>query len=149
MRSIKSGSKDFMNSSYSSQLEDSYNTHVCCAKSLQICLTLCDPMDYSPPGCSVHGILQARILEWVAALLHGIFWTQGSNPCLLCLLHWQVHSLPLVTHRKPLISVLCLFTLAYKFLIFQLLISLIWILWNVFSFSSSSVSNLLFYPYRF
>ena len=30
------------------------------------CLTLCDPMDYSPPGSSVHGILQARILEWVA-----------------------------------------------------------------------------------
>ena len=32
----------------------------------QPCLTLCDPMDYSPPGSSVHGILQARILEWVA-----------------------------------------------------------------------------------
>ena len=32
----------------------------------QVCLTLCDPMDYSPPGSSVHGILQARILEWVA-----------------------------------------------------------------------------------
>ena len=32
----------------------------------QSCLTLCDPMDYSPPGSSVHGILQARILEWVA-----------------------------------------------------------------------------------
>ena len=31
----------------------------------QLCLTLCDPMDYSPPGPSVHGILQARILEWV------------------------------------------------------------------------------------
>ena len=31
----------------------------------QLCLTLCDPMDYSPPGSSVHGILQARILEWV------------------------------------------------------------------------------------
>ena len=30
------------------------------------CLTLCDPMDCSPPGSSVHGILQARILEWVA-----------------------------------------------------------------------------------
>ena len=29
-------------------------------------LTLCDPMDYNPPGSSVHGILQARILEWVA-----------------------------------------------------------------------------------
>ena len=35
------------------------------AKSLQSCLTLCDPMGYSPPGSSVHGILQARILEWV------------------------------------------------------------------------------------
>ena len=32
----------------------------------QSCPTLCDPMDYSPPGSSVHGILQARILEWVA-----------------------------------------------------------------------------------
>ena len=30
------------------------------------CPTLCNPMDYSPPGSSVHGILQARILEWVA-----------------------------------------------------------------------------------
>ena len=30
------------------------------------CLTLCEPMDYSPPGSSVHGISQARILEWVA-----------------------------------------------------------------------------------
>ena len=32
----------------------------------ELCLTLCDPMDCSPPGSSVHGILQARILEWVA-----------------------------------------------------------------------------------
>ena len=35
------------------------------AKSLQSCVTVCDPMDYSPPGSSVHGILQARILQWV------------------------------------------------------------------------------------
>ena len=34
----------------------------------QSCLTLCDPMDCSPPGSSVHGTLQARILEWVAVL---------------------------------------------------------------------------------
>ena len=34
----------------------------------QSCLTLCDTMDYSPPGSSIHGILQARILEWVAML---------------------------------------------------------------------------------
>ena len=32
----------------------------------QLCLILCDPMDCSPPGSFVHGILQARILEWVA-----------------------------------------------------------------------------------
>ena len=37
-----------------------------CAKSLHSCLTLCDPMHHSPPNSSVHGILQARILEWVA-----------------------------------------------------------------------------------
>ena len=36
------------------------------AKSLQLRLTLCNPMDSSPPGSPVHGILQARILEWVA-----------------------------------------------------------------------------------
>ena len=36
------------------------------AKSLQLCLTLCDPRDGSPPGSSVPGILQARTLEWVA-----------------------------------------------------------------------------------
>ena len=36
------------------------------AKSLQSCLTLCDPIDSSPPGSLVPGILQARTLEWVA-----------------------------------------------------------------------------------
>ena len=36
------------------------------AKSLQSCPTLCDPIDGSPPGSPVPGILQARILEWVA-----------------------------------------------------------------------------------
>ena len=51
------------------------------AKSLQSFPTLCDPMDYSPPAFPVHGILQARILEWAGchALLQGIFLTQGSN----------------------------------------------------------------------
>ena len=36
------------------------------AKSLQLCLTLCDPIDGSPPGSPLPGILQARTLEWVA-----------------------------------------------------------------------------------
>ena len=45
---------------------DSINLMCVCAKLLQSCPTLCDPMDCSLPGSSVHGILQARILEWVA-----------------------------------------------------------------------------------
>ena len=39
---------------------------VAAAKSLQSCLTLCDPTDGSPPGSAVPGILQARTLDWVA-----------------------------------------------------------------------------------
>ena len=50
------------------------------AKSFQSCLTLCDPMNYSLPGSAVHGILQARILEWVA-ISSSILWSniQLSN----------------------------------------------------------------------
>ena len=54
----------------------------------QSCATLCDPMDCSLPVSSVHGILQARILDWVDiplgshSLLQGIFLTRGSNTCL-------------------------------------------------------------------
>ena len=52
-----------------------------CAKLLQLYSTLCHPMDCSPPGSSVHGILQARILEWVAiSFYRGSSLTQGSNP---------------------------------------------------------------------
>ena len=45
-----------------------YNVYAAAAaaKSLQSCLTLCDPIDGSPPGFPVPGILQARTLEWVA-----------------------------------------------------------------------------------
>ena len=39
---------------------------------IQSCLALCNPMDCSLPGSSVHGILQARILEWVAILFFRI-----------------------------------------------------------------------------
>ena len=46
-----------------------------CAKSLQSWLTLCDPMDCSPPGSSLHRISQARILEWVAMPS-----SRGSSP---------------------------------------------------------------------
>ena len=67
-----------------------------CVKSLQSCPTLCDPMDYGPLGSSVHGLLQAKILEWVAiSSSRGSFqsrdWTHIF--CIFCLgrqilYHW-------------------------------------------------------------
>ena len=50
------------------------------AKLLQSCLTVCNPMDCSPPGSSVHGILQARILEWVAIPPLGDLPNSGMEP---------------------------------------------------------------------
>ena len=46
----------------------------CCWLVTKLCLTLCDPMEWSPPGSSVHGIFQARILEWVA-----VSFSRGSS----------------------------------------------------------------------
>ena len=65
------------------------------AKSLQSCLILCNPMDCSLPGslCSWDSPGKNAGLS-CHALLQGIFPTQGSNPCLLSLLNWQVGSLP-------------------------------------------------------
>ena len=57
---VKPPASDFQSFSYSS-----LKTTAAAAKSHQSCLTLCDPMDGTPPGFPVPGILQARILEWV------------------------------------------------------------------------------------
>ena len=60
----------------------------------------CDTMNYSPPGSSVHGILQGRVLELIGLpLLQGIFPIVGSNPRLLPAL--QADSLPTEPPRKP------------------------------------------------
>ena len=57
------------------------------------CLTLCDSIDSNPPGCSVHGIFQARIQDWVAiSSSRGSSQPRDWNLHLLCLLHWQVDS---------------------------------------------------------
>ena len=71
----------------------------------QLYLTLCNPMDRSTPGSSVHGIFQTRIPDWVAGFLfQGIFSTQGSNPYFLRLLHYcQADSLPLCYLGRPLV----------------------------------------------
>ena len=59
-------------------------------------LGVCDPMGCSLPGSSVHGDSPGKNTGMGChALLQGIFPTQGSNPHLLCLLNWQVGSLPL------------------------------------------------------
>ena len=64
-----------------------------CVLVAQSCLTLCDPMDCSQPGSPVHGILQARILEWVAIpFSRGSFqprdWTPGLLHYMQILYHW-------------------------------------------------------------
>ena len=69
---------------------------VCACSVVQSWPTLCDPMDCSPPGSSVHGISEARITRvGCHLLLQGIFPTLESNWHLLYLLHWQTDSLPL------------------------------------------------------
>ena len=73
-----------------------------CAKSLQSCPTLCGPMDCSLLDPSVHGDSSGNNTKVSChALFQGIFPTQESNPSLLCLLHWQVGSLPLSPPGKP------------------------------------------------
>ena len=65
------------------------------AKSFQLCSTLYNPMDCSLPSSSVYGILLARILEWVAMPFSGHLPNPGIELVSLCLLRWQVGSLPL------------------------------------------------------
>ena len=72
----------------------------------QSCLTLCDPVDCSPPGSSVHGILQASVLEWVA-----ISFSRGSSQprdrtrvsCIAdrCFILWATREVPIPATAKP------------------------------------------------
>ena len=72
----------------------------CVLSCLLVSDIFCDLMDYSPPGSPVHGIFQARILEWVAISSSGRSF-QGLNLCLLVSLHCQAHSLPFEPPGKP------------------------------------------------
>ena len=77
---------------------------VCMCLVAQLCPTFYSTMNCSLPGSSVHGIFQARILELVAiSYSRGSSWPRDRTG-LLCLLHWQENSLPLVPPRKPLRS---------------------------------------------
>ena len=71
----------------------------------QSCLTLCDPVDCSPPGFSDHGILQARILEWVAtSFFRGSSWprdwTQVSHIAGRCFSLWATRGAVLLYSRN-------------------------------------------------
>ena len=79
------------------------------AKSLQTCLTLCNPMDCSLPGSPVHGILQARILEWLAMLSFRGSSQPRYQTHISCLLHWQTGSLPLTPPGKPSSTLMAFF----------------------------------------
>ena len=74
-------------------------TCTCACMCAQLCPTLCDPMDCSLPGSSVHGLFQAKLLEWIAISYSRGFSRSrkipdsGSNSHLLL---WQAGSLPLV-----------------------------------------------------
>ena len=56
----------------------------------QLCQTLCDPMDCSPPGSSVHGISQTRILEWVAISSRGSSWLRNWT-LVFCFGRWVLY----------------------------------------------------------
>ena len=79
---------------------------LCCAKSLQSCQTLCDPMNCSPSGYSVYGVSPGKNTGLGChALVQGIFPIQGFNPHLLSLLHWQAGSLQLLPPGKPILRI--------------------------------------------
>ena len=66
----------------------------------QSCLTLCNPLDCSPPDPSVHGIFQARILEWITIPSPGDLPDPGIKPMFPCLLHWRWILYPLSHWNK-------------------------------------------------
>ena len=83
------------------------------AKSLESFLTLCNPMDHSPPGSSVHGIIQARILEWVAISFSRVSsWLRSptnvsSISCIgkwiiYCCATWETHGNVLRSRKNPI-----------------------------------------------
>ena len=87
-----------------SKIQINQPSFVCMSsKSLQLYLTLCNPMDHSLPGCS-GGLWDSPCKNTgmgCHALLQGIFPIQGSNLRLLCLLNWQAISLTLAAPGKP------------------------------------------------
>ena len=95
-----------------------YYIYICvCARSIQLCLTLCDPVDRSLPGSIFHGIFQARILEWVATpFSRGSSQPTDRTPHLLRLLCWKVGSLSLAPPGKPIYTYIHIYIQLYIYM---------------------------------
>ena len=87
---------------FSSPYNPAFPFPACVPKSLQSCLTLCDPMDCSPPGSSVHGILQEGILEWVVSIPPETVPHSGIKPCTCILFLGTPSALWATGHLKVL-----------------------------------------------
>ena len=80
--------------------------YACICSVSESCPALCDPMDCNQPGPSVHGLLQARILEWIVISSSRISSRpRDRTPHFLRLLHWQAGSLPLAPPGKVKVKV--------------------------------------------
>ena len=123
------------------------------AKSCQSCLTLCDPIDSSPPGSAVPGILQARTLEWVAISFSNAWKRKVKVKSLSCMLGntqlittWSISStsislssgIPIIYYILKIVPQF-LGVLFLCFLFFLFLGERIWkvSIWPVFKFSDS------------
>ena len=83
--------------------------HMCMCLVTQLCLTVCNPLDYSLPGFSVHGIFQARILEWVATSFSRGSSQSKDRTCISCVscivgqyfTHWAIREV-FLSHDRPI-----------------------------------------------
>jgi len=110
--------------------------YVLCAKLLQSCPTLCSPMDCSPPGSSVHAILQARILEWVAIPLSSRSSQARDRTCVSCIAGgfftvWATreveHSITKLSKIELKVSRIC----HPKICLYGIKITLSWLFWEI------------------
>ena len=103
----------------------SWNHLVCCCLVTKLCLTLCDPRACSPPGPSVHGISQARILEWAAiSFSRGSSQPRDQTPVSCIGMNWQAVSLALSRQGTRMASIMS-FKLSYTDIFWTLRILLI------------------------
>ena len=101
-------------------IECTWNTMMCiCLCSVtQLCVTLCDPMYYSPPASSVHGIFQARILEWVTISSSKVSSRFRDRISVSCVCYIAGRSLTTEPSGKPCITMALIYLYSLWYVIF-------------------------------